>query len=496
MGAVITALEQYLGVQQAGPFTPREEHATALEECVQRYEEAPRARLRRLTLWGLAGVGVLLLLGSTLLGNFLLVGGFLGLLVMTPLCYFIVSGVMDKTHLFSKAREFVLGSGWGDWLMAVAALTVFLIVLHLFGLMWIWIGFCVGAAALGVGIYFLLDRPLEAQRAAPVAEVDKLLRDMRLHGLDEQSLRQFVCKYSGRNWEGFYESLFGYEAKLAARAWIRGEAGKARATHGAWRDVVLGWIEAKQQARQEARQRRHLKAVEAKALEAAGMDAAEASNQAEAMAEAIVARAAAVKREAAQQADRDDAQARARMKSLVAAAREPKSLYTADRDEPRRRGPGLLSGLLGMVLGARVRFLLGAVILAGFLLWLHQNEMLRSDRLTKLGEDVAGKADVQKGIAEIEQKFAGLGRPLELPMVPASVAVWFSSLNAGVAGLLLVLSAFFHGWKVSLLVLPGAAVTLAGHYFGIPGLGPIGAAQVSMVAGMTLALLGMVFLRD
>ena len=71
------------------------------------------------------------------------------------------------------------------------------------------------------------------------------------------------------------------------------------------------------------------------------MDAAEASNQAEQMAEAMVARAAAVKRAAARQADRDDAQAQARMRSLVAAAREPKALYVADKGEPRRRGPGL-----------------------------------------------------------------------------------------------------------------------------------------------------------
>jgi len=122
--------------------------------------------------------------------------------------------------------------------------------------------------------------------------------------------------------------------------------------------------------------------------------------------------------------------------------------------------------------------------------------MLRSDRLTKLGTDVAGKGDAQQVAAELEQRLAGLGRPLELPLVPASVAEWFSSLNVGVAGLLLVLSAFFRGWKVSLLVLSGAAVVLAGQRFGVPAVGPIGAAQVSMAAGMALALLAMVLLRE
>jgi hypothetical protein len=122
--------------------------------------------------------------------------------------------------------------------------------------------------------------------------------------------------------------------------------------------------------------------------------------------------------------------------------------------------------------------------------------MLQRDKLSQLGKDVAGKGDVEKGAVELEQRMAGLTKPLELPLVPAPVAEVLSGLNAGVAGLLLLLSAFFRGWKVSLLVLPGAAVALLGHRFGVPGFGPLGPSLVSMAAGMGLAVLGFIFLRS
>ena len=53
-----------------------------------------------------------------------------------------------------------------------------------------------------------------------------MLKAMRLKGLEEEKLRQFVCKYSENRWEEFYEALFGYEAKMRAReTWGRVAAG-------------------------------------------------------------------------------------------------------------------------------------------------------------------------------------------------------------------------------------------------------------------------------
>ena len=43
---MIQALEDFLGVSSAGPFTPREEHANLLEECSSAFHDSAAARLR------------------------------------------------------------------------------------------------------------------------------------------------------------------------------------------------------------------------------------------------------------------------------------------------------------------------------------------------------------------------------------------------------------------------------------------------------------------
>jgi len=65
-----------------------------------------------------------------------------------------------------------------------------------------------------------------------------------------------------------------------------------------------------------------------------------------------------------------------------------------------------------------------------------------------------------------------------------------------VAGLLLLMSGLLGGWKMSLLVWPGAALAFLGPYFGVPAVGPLSSALVSMAAGTALAFLGFFLFRD
>jgi serine/threonine protein kinase len=483
MGALIEDLEKYLGIQHRGQFSPKEEHAEALEECVKKFNEAPAARLRGIVFPAFFGVCALAILLCALFGSPLLAGGFLGLALMTPLAYFLANGLAQKTYLFLKVREWLFGCRWSDWLIAAAAVAIFLTVLALFGWLAVWLGFCVLAALLGVGLHFLIDRQLQTQRAEPVEEAEKLFRTLRLQGLDEEALREFVCKYSGRRWEEFYEMLFGYEAKLSAREWVRGEAGRTREKFAAWRDPVVNWIDAKQQARREAEQRRHLKAVEAKALQAEGMDAAEANARAEQVAEVMVTQAAQIKKEARKPIRSDEPTvARADVRALLATARKPKLVYTTN---PRSRTALRFERLWARLLSDKVRFLAGAVLLAGGLLWMHQNDLLQGDKLQRVVSNL-----IEKQTLDLDTK------PLQLPGLPEEVGDLFNGFNPAVAGLILIISAFFAGWRVSLLVIPGAAIAFIGHLVGVPAVGPVPAELVSMGAGLGLALLGFIFLRD
>ncbi len=105
MGAVIEALESYLGASRSGPFTPREEHADALEKSVRQFNAAPTVKLRSRIAGGFAagaGACVLLFLKS---GWTTLASGFLGLGILTPVFYFLVRGFTRKTPLFLKGAR-------------------------------------------------------------------------------------------------------------------------------------------------------------------------------------------------------------------------------------------------------------------------------------------------------------------------------------------------------------------------------------------------------
>jgi hypothetical protein len=487
MDAVIGALENYLGGNQAARFEPQQEHVTVLEACHKKFDEAPRARLREYLILGFfAGCGAFTLL-SVFLGIWQLAGGFLGLAVLTPLCYLLTQGWMEKTHLFLKGRELALGSRWSDWLYWGIATLLCLLLLFIFQLLWVWVGIFVLAAALAIAFYFAVDRPLAAERASAIERAEKLFRNMRLQGMDEETLRRFVCKYSGRRWEEFYEALFGYEAKRAARAWALEDEVKRKMKHGSWRDPVIGWIENRQQTRQEARERQHLQAVEAKALEAQGMDAAEARDKAKQVADALVSQAAEIKRGAAESFSEKATVVQPKIRDLLATAQEPEKAYNRP---PPKQGHALapVGGLLSALFGPGMRFLVGAALLAGCLVWMHQNDLLEEDNLAKLLGELIQNQDFER--------LAASGRALDLPVVPSAVTDLFNGFNPGVAGLILIISALFGGWRMSLLAVPGAAIAFIGPQLGIPAMGPVSTPLVSMIAGLAVAILGYLFLRE
>ena len=201
---------------------------------------------------------------------------------LTSVAYFVLAGTSQKSYLFTNVRELIFGSGWKDWLTWIVAGLLLVVVLYLFGWLWMWIGGCVLAVALAAGFHYSIDSRIASRRSEPLEKVQRMLRSMRLKGLEEDSLRQFVCKYSGERWEEFYEALFGYEAKLAARdRWPHGDRVRRvpSTAPGATRSCAGSKPGRWRGARPKSR--RHLQAVEEKGLKAAGVDAAQANKQAE-----------------------------------------------------------------------------------------------------------------------------------------------------------------------------------------------------------------------
>ncbi|HLW68836.1 MAG TPA: hypothetical protein VKS79_26225, partial [Gemmataceae bacterium] len=229
-----------------------------------------------------------------LLFGFLKFGvGALFLAVEAAIFYFLVNGFFSGGALFLKFRESVYDSRGIERLQLVVGLLLFIAVLYAVGMLWVWLAVTLLAVALAFGLHFAFDRQVESSRQPALDQAEELFRRLRLRGMGEEDLRQFVCKYAGNHWEEFYEALFGYEEKLKARDWwVRGQKGQTRKKFAAWREPLINWLDARLKARREARDKAKLAQVEEKRLEAEGLDKVAAKQKAERAAQALVQKAA------------------------------------------------------------------------------------------------------------------------------------------------------------------------------------------------------------
>jgi serine/threonine protein kinase len=490
MDEVIAALEGFLGLERAGPFNPKEEQADQLEKCAHQYHYRSKSGLKKSLSLGFVLACVLGVVGSAVAGLPVLAGGFVGLAVMTPLAYFAVHGTLSGSVVFRRVRAVVFGMRFFDWLAYVVGAALLLATLFLFGWLWAWLGFAALAAGLAFGLWALADRPAARAQQAPLEEARGLLRSLRLAGLDEETVRKFVCQFGGAYWEPLYESLFGYEAMLAARASRKGDTGEPWKRVGTWREPVVQWADAKVEARRLARERAHLQKVEAKALVAEGVSQAEAKARAAEMAAAMVDQAAEV-----MQARKEGKTVS--VKELVASARERRRPKPGTTIAGKRHRNLWLKDAVNDWFGRRLRLALGAAVFALGLLWLHQNNLLKDNKaVAALTEGNVGAA--QKA-AEATGKSAT--KPLKVPgdvvAIPTDLQPALNSWALPLTGLLLLLNGvFYFGWKPTLVTLPGAAVALFGPLAGVPDVPPLTASHLCLAAGAALILGVARFLRQ
>lgn len=463
MDEVIRTLEAWLGIRTAGSFCPREDDIRQLESCVRSFNTAPKTILRG----GLIrGFTFLVLLTSLLFLFFGRAGwslGVVGLFAQTALAYFIIDGATRKGPLFIHIKQFLWGLEWWDWGLGIAGIGLFALLLAMSGLFWMWAGFGVIGLGFALALHVGVDRAAIAERKVPLDACRRLLYRLRAQGLDEQDLRQFVAKFSGRNWEPFFEGMFGYEAKLDAREQLlrAGSAG-VRNRHADWREPILHALSGIEATRKHERERRLLAAVERAKLIAEGAAKDVAERQANATAEALLYTADRFQREES---------TRSRPKSsvmmIMSGASDPDFSLEPLDPEP---GPDRLGRILAGFVGPVVRGALAAMLLLACGLWAHQNGLL-------------------PGLSAPEGA-SPLRSALELPGIPPRFTNWVDSFNVGIAGLLLMSSLCFRGGSMSVLVLVGAGVAVAGHHMGIRTVEPVSDYHFGLLLGTILAFVG------
>jgi serine/threonine protein kinase len=480
---LIKDCERFLGIQSTGPLSPSEAQAQTLEDSQRKFNAAKWAGIRTLAIQGILG-------GSAALA-FLSLFGFWSLSAMFALLglsfgtvYFAVSGFRARTFLFGKCREYLASLRISDWL--TTAISVLLGVLILFLTNWLWLGIVgiILGAGLALAVHFVIDAKVDAERKEPLDALEGMLKSMRLKGIDEQAIQTFIAKYSSDHWEELFEALFGYEAKLIARAALeRNPQGKPRPKFRAWRERLIGMIDNKLKADREARDRKTLQKVEEANLKAQGMDEMQARRRAAQVAEALVEDAAEQRQATMAMATQPiaaspmldpkviAAQKRAKQLALLNEARSGK--YTSKR---KIAVTSLFTGPLGFALSGKVRFLAGVALLT-----------LLAMAVQKSGAvaDVTNAASGDMNAVADKTRTALLGTKVTIPFVAE-----FSAIQVGTAGALLALLGLFRGWKMSFFAWPAAALAL----FGAGYLG--GQAELASAAGAVVAVIGFFFGRS
>jgi eukaryotic-like serine/threonine-protein kinase len=414
-------------------------------------------------------------------------------------------GAIRKTPLFLRVQAFAFETSRSEWLTVLAALAIVIGLLMVLTLLWFWVALAVAALGIAVGLYAAFDRRIDEERGQPLEDARGLVGALRRQGQNEDAIRRFVCQQSGRDWEEFFESLFGYDATLAARTrWAQSFGGKTRPWFSWWRDSIVYWLDSKLAARSAAREVAILQRTEERSLASRGENLVTARRKSRRAAEAMVATAAEI-RESIQASEGTIAVKRSIVQAMNDAALKPEKVLAAHEQgllhEPDSKGE-IVERALALFVGPKVRFLLGAALLAGCIAWMHQNAMISEEHAraliaaAKAGDVQAMQSHAEAGVTQARAAAARETTSLYLPFVPDDLLVLMSSFGAGAGGLILIFSSFFAGARIALFAIPAAAITVFGPMLPLPTFGVVDRSLAPSILGALLMALGVFWGRS
>jgi eukaryotic-like serine/threonine-protein kinase len=481
MDEFIADLERCLPGKGAGK--PTEEQLSQLERAANSFQSSSAAKLKAKLMLPLFAGGILAALiafflkwqaGATLLA----------LTLQTVVAYFVVDGILRKTYVFRKVREWVFGARITDWLSAGVGLLVFVAVLMINPiLLTVWLGSAVGAVGLAFLFHMIFDKRAAAQRESSILETQNLLKRLRLNGMEEEAIRLFVAKNAGSGWEEYFETLFGYEAKIKARPDVQSlSGGEKLPVFAGWRDGLIARCDQVLQQRRDSKTIKHLQSVEVKKLKAEGVDAKSAFAQAEAAAEVLVEQAAEIK-------------------SSKKPVNINRMMVAANRNAPRppRRKKPAMEILAAVVTGYKFRFLLAAGFILLGALWVKDavplDEISKSaTQIVTAQGDAAAESTAKNSadtFAELFKRQKGSESSLirKLPFV--------DSLCILVAGIVLLMSIFINRVPGVFLCYAAAAICVFLPQLGIvpDDLGPLQAHQAIMALGFGMGIVAFLMFR-
>lgn len=503
LSGVIIDIESFLGSDSGKPFAPAIEHAERIRQANDAFHSAPLAKLR-----GIAPIAftvvTLALAGVLWFFDFRLALTALSLIALTPIAVAFLTGLFQSdSPVVSRYRALLFASRLADWVTWGIGGLLVLVILATLGMLPHAIVALVVAVALAFAYQRVCQQSLRRQRDAAIGQAESLLRELRVGGLPEHSIQQFVAEFSGKNWEEFFETLFDYDSMRSARNALH-EAGKGKGKQRfrTWRDALIQRIDARLLQQKLDREQKVLSKVEQAGLKATGMSDAEAKATAEQMAATMVTVASEVRQTMAElsfgQSDAKAAAKRERIKAMLSEAR------SGQAKQASRFAGRATTSLVSHLLGGKLRFALGGLMIAGCALWAQQNHLLDPEQLKqiqKAAEPLASQASdaLKSGVVEgatsiandAQAKLSQIGSQLKIDTKPWEILPIFDSFAPGIIGFLILLSSLIHGWRYSLFAIAAAAACFFGSLLGVPSIGPIPNHWVSAAIAIVLLVVGL-----
>jgi len=472
---MITDLESYLGLQTGQGFSPSHQQADRWEELSKTFASASLAKLQRPAILGFSIFTALLLFIIPLISfQFVAVGP--ATFVAAMIVSLTLGSTGGRSIVAMRVRSWLSSLSWFDYAVGVVVIAVAMLVSALIGFLpGLLIGAVLGAAA-GAAYHFMLVVPLRKSREATTVEAEKFVRDLRIEGIDEDKIRDFSARYSGKNWKSLFEELFGYEAMAAARSRLLVDpAAKSNAGSKTLRDWLCASLQSKTEANRVSRDHKRLATLEEKGLKSEGMTAADAKERAWQMASAMIdsAKLEPSSLPAASDPKAEADQRRNRMKAMLAEARSGKYAKKRDKLAPLR-----------FALGGKMRLLAGCVLLAMAGTWVYNNDIVSPDMIqnfkaTATSGDVKGMGEtLQQGVSSAAQN------------TDVRTLLGTSGWAVAIAGLLIAASSFVSGWRMSLFAIPAVLVAIFGPAFGVPAIGPLSAWMIACAGAFVIMIPG------
>ncbi len=476
LAEMIRELEGFLGIQSEGQYSPSVDEAERWTGLAQSYASAgPLLQRRPMFLTALLAFGSLATVAVPLVSVWAILLG-PSLVLSSILTATALGSWKGSSAVATSLRRWIASMSWLNLALYTSVSLFSLLIVVVSGLgVGLIAGTTVGVMVGSIYHFVVVARSRTAQMQC-VVDAKRFVRDLRVKGADEDGLRWFAARYSGDQWQGLFEEIFGYQSMCQIRHRLRTDAATRDVrTQSDLRDWFCRLLDEQAVANKETRDRRRLAKIEERGLRSEGISNLEARQRGRQMANAVM--------DAAKlppvPIGKADAARIKREKTLAMLVEARSGRYS------RKRNP---LTLINPILGGKARLLVGCVLLAYFGMWVHETGMVSHDQVQSLTDSFRnGGVNIKAMDSDLRSQIGELSDN----QTPVSILGFqFTGWSVGVAGMLLVMSAILSGWFVTPVALIAVVVTLNGERLGVPGFNPLQPWMVSSAGGFGVLFVG------